>query len=315
VTSDPGNLGLRLSLGTRLQNRGRFDDALEVFRETIDLDPGYVRAYRAIADLHLVRGRLDEAIRWNHEAHQRDPSNPEPLFWLAILYGLLADEASEQLWLTRLREAEEGDFWSGFVQARIHCRRDEPAKCEAIFRERAAQVPREGREWIFWADLEAGNYDAIVEREAKFEPRLFEDPPEVKLGNVGGALRVGAALAGRGDHARAELVLGKCEEFLQGLDEAARRARFPDRLGIVYILQGRNDEALTEWRIAFERGFRHDDPVAYVTMAAGWVTSSLLDPLRDDPRLRALLDDTSADLDRQRRALAREGLAITEPSF
>ncbi len=50
-------------------------------------------------------------------------------------------------------------------------------------------------------------------------------------------------------------------------------------------------------------------------MAAGWVTSSLLDPLRDDPRLRALLDDTSADLDRQRRALAREGLAITEPSF
>ncbi len=31
-------------------------------------------------------------------------------------------------------------------------------------------------------------------------------------------------------------------------------------------------------------------------------------------RFRALLDDTSADLDQQRRALAREGLAIAEPS-
>ncbi|MCH7780875.1 MAG: protein kinase, partial [Acidobacteria bacterium] len=263
VASDPGNLGLRLSLGTRLQNRGRFDDALEVFRETIDLDPGFVRAYRAIAELHLVRGRLDEAIRWNHEAHQRDPSNTDPLFQLAELYFRLADEASGRLWLTRLREAEEGDFSSGFVQAVIHARRDELAKCEAIFRERAAQVPSMAQLLLFGWDLEAGNYDAILEREAKFEPGLFEDTPQVHFGNVEGALRVGAALAGRGDHPRAELVLGKCEEFLQGLDEGTRRARLPDLLGIVYLLQGRNDEALTEWRIAFENGWRHDSWIKF----------------------------------------------------
>jgi len=312
VTSDPGNLGLRLSLGTRLQNRGRFDDALEVFRETIDLDPGFVRAYRAIADLHQARGRLDEAIRWNHEAHQRDPSNPEPLFWLAHLYALLADEASGRLWLTRLREVEEGDFWSGVAQAVIHARRGELAKFEAMFRERAPLLPGGSRKWIFGFDLEAGNYDAILEREAKFEPGLFEDPPQVNFGNVEGALRVGAALAGRGDHPRAERMLGKCEEFLQGLDEGTRRARFPDLLGNVYLHQGRNDEALTEWRIAFENGWRHDSWVKFTWAPWPMVT---FDPVRDDPRFRALLDDTSADLDRQRRALAREGLAITEPSF
>ena len=36
------------------------------------------------------------------------------------------------------------------------------------------------------------------------------------------------------------------------------------------------------------------------------------DPLHDDPRFRALLDDIRADLDRQRRALERDGLAIVE---
>ena len=108
-----------------------------------------------------------------------------------------------------------------------------------------------------------------------------------------------------GDHPRAERMLGKCEEFLQGLDEATRRARFPDMLGNVYFHQGRHDEALAEWRIAFENGWRLDF----------WWIGRVLKPVRDDPRFRALLDDTSADLDRQRRALAREGLAIAEPSF
>ena len=34
--------------------------------------------------------------------------------------------------------------------------------------------------------------------------------------------------------------------------------------------------------------------------------------VRDDPRFLALLDDMRADLDRQRRALERDGLAIAE---
>jgi hypothetical protein len=37
-----------------------------------------------------------------------------------------------------------------------------------------------------------------------------------------------------------------------------------------------------------------------------------IDPVRDDPSFRALRDDMRVDLDRQRQALAREGLAIAE---
>ena len=36
------------------------------------------------------------------------------------------------------------------------------------------------------------------------------------------------------------------------------------------------------------------------------------DPVRDDPRFQALVDDIRADLDRQRRALERDGLAIAD---
>ena len=42
-----------------------------------------------------------------------------------------------------------------------------------------------------------------------------------------------------------------------------------------------------------------------------WESESV-DPLRDHPRFRALVDDMRADFDRQRRALERDGLAIAE---
>ena len=72
--------------------------------------------------------------------------------------------------------------------------------------------------FIFDLDLEAGNYDAILEREAEFEPALFEDPSDVNLDNVDAALRVGAALADAAAITRAPSTCsGNCEDAHAGV--------------------------------------------------------------------------------------------------
>jgi hypothetical protein len=94
------------------------------------------------------------------------------------------------------------------------------------------------------------------------------------------------------------------------LDEATRRASFPDLLGSIYLFQGRNDEALREWRTAFENGWRGAERSQDIWFIEA--PFSKYDPVRDDPRFRELREDMRADLDRQRRSLGRDGLAIRE---
>jgi len=93
-----------------------------------------------------------------------------------------------------------------------------------------------------------------------------------------------------------------------GLDEATRRSRYPGELGWTYVYQDRLDEAMAEWRADFENGWRPvwTDPFPQFTT---------FERLLEDPRFRSLLDDINADFDRQRRALARDGLANAEPSI
>ena len=71
-----------------------------------------------------------------------------------------------------------------------------------------------------------------------------------------------------------------------------------------------DDEALAEWREAFDNGWRN------TWWGLGTPIDVLLDPIRDDPRFRALVQDTRDDLDRQRQSLVREGLASDgDPSW
>ena len=76
-------------------------------------------AYAEIAALQRGRGRLDEAIRWYHEAYQRDSENTGAMFWTTLAYLRLSDGASARIWLERLRKAEKVPWLSDFVEARI----------------------------------------------------------------------------------------------------------------------------------------------------------------------------------------------------
>ncbi|MBU0753967.1 MAG: tetratricopeptide repeat protein, partial [Planctomycetes bacterium] len=58
---------LHCALGDALHRRGRIEEAIEQFRQALDLDENYVEAHATLGDLYTLQGRTDDAI----EAYER----------------------------------------------------------------------------------------------------------------------------------------------------------------------------------------------------------------------------------------------------
>jgi len=72
VRLDPLSPGMRMDLAAQYRNAGRFDKALELADQSLDMAPGYARALRIKATTLAAMGRFDEALEVS-EALAGDP--------------------------------------------------------------------------------------------------------------------------------------------------------------------------------------------------------------------------------------------------
>ena len=85
--------------GLALLEQGRYEEAINHFRDCIARDPGCIRAYYQMARVHANQGRLEEARSWCQQAIERDPLLSEAHYTLALIHqeeGAL-DEAIARL--------------------------------------------------------------------------------------------------------------------------------------------------------------------------------------------------------------------------
>lgn len=82
------------SKGKESYRDGRYDDALELFREAIEYDDECFEAYMMLGMISMELGRLSESTVFFRSAAKLEPKNPEPQLSMAHLYfrtGSLAE--------------------------------------------------------------------------------------------------------------------------------------------------------------------------------------------------------------------------------
>jgi len=87
VSRMPDNYRAFCNLGTAYTGRGRYDEAIESFRESIRLNSSYAEAYYNMGLVYMEQGKFEEAISFFRQALSIYPSYAEPSCNLGVVYG------------------------------------------------------------------------------------------------------------------------------------------------------------------------------------------------------------------------------------
>lgn len=87
-TANPSDARLPYYLGRVRQANGRFDEATELYEETIEIDPGFRRAYLRLADVARMSNESEQALAYLDLAAQR--GTPEAAIEAEVGAGLSA---------------------------------------------------------------------------------------------------------------------------------------------------------------------------------------------------------------------------------
>ncbi len=93
-TANPSDARLPYYLGRVRQANGRFDEATELYEETIEIDPGFRRAYLRLADVARMSNESEQALAYLDLAAQRGA--PEAAIEAEVGAGLSALGESER---------------------------------------------------------------------------------------------------------------------------------------------------------------------------------------------------------------------------
>ncbi len=308
VGLDPGNLGSRLHLGWVYFSLGRTDEATEAFRETIERDAGFAPAYASMAWLYQNGGRFDEAVRWGRRALERDPDNDEYSSSLVRFFFILDDEPSARAMIEQAERKNAGGLWVKFNRAWYQEFRGDLEQTEELMREIAETAPALVYNMVAFFDSAAGRPADARARIAPFNKSLLEvDDPVVNGSNVGNVGNFGN-FGDVGDVCYVLRATGETKRFelLLGKAEAFLASRSPE--------VRRNIYPWATFRCAVLRG-RIDDALDEAervvdsgSYPAPWIkTDWAVNTVAHQPRWQALMTRVRAELDVQRDRLEAQG--------
>jgi len=101
ITSYDSNLYAAYSKAYALQQAGRLDQAMELYRDILHEDPHNPYVLNNLALLYQQRGEIKQAIPLYERAYEADPKFTQPINNLAVILYRLGEYDQSQRWLER----------------------------------------------------------------------------------------------------------------------------------------------------------------------------------------------------------------------
>jgi TolB-like protein len=288
---DPLSGIIKVNLGDKLMDLGRFDEARAQYEFVIRIEPDFPPAYFALGDFDWrVNGRLDNAIVRLRQAANLDPGNPKYFGALAQLWSGLDGTAEAERSLDIVRSIgsdKDADIWAMGVSLQSGEFGEAHEAAEAVL----AQDPANGDALLILGlnGLRADRADLAIARYRAAYPALLDDAnPDIDLSNFWQANDIVYLLQKTGDHARATMLLDRNMAFIQTIQRLGYNG-YGIEDARIHMLQGRTELALAATRKAVDSGWRSSwryflkhDPV--------------LEPLHGEPEYQAIIAEVEADM-------------------
>jgi len=300
---DPLSSVINLTLGEAYEAVGRFDEARDMYRKSIEIEPDFASGYFRMAALaRTVDGALDEAVRWHREELFRDPARDAS--FLGYGYLELGDAETAEMWFERALKVSPQSFFSNAGPVFLNWYRGDEDAMLAAARLLLELFP--GNNVTLVALVKFGRYQEALDSVFGAYPELSCDrEPVINRINFSQSINFSLALEKTGMQECAKRMLKGAYLSLAELQRFGWQGSFFSDVEI-YARLGQKQNAIAALRKAIEAGLR-----------VGWWSQVEQSPhtesLLGDADFQALVDlirvDMAAQLERVSEMESRGELA------
>jgi TolB-like protein/Tfp pilus assembly protein PilF len=153
---EPLSLIINTNLGWMLYFARRYDQAIEQYQKTLEMDKNFYPARFRLGQAYLQTGSIEEAVKEFEQAVTLSERKARPLALLGHAYGLLGNRTAAERMLHELNELSKKRYVSSLEIARIYVALG--GKDHAFDSFNKAIDEREG--WLIWLKLEP-SFDSL----------------------------------------------------------------------------------------------------------------------------------------------------------
>ncbi len=153
---EPLSLIINTNLGWMLYFARKYDQAIEQYQKTLEMDKNFYPARFRLGQAYLQAGSIEEAVEEFQQAVTLSQRKARPLALLGYAYGLSGNRTAAERMLDELNELSKKSYVSSLEIARIYAVLGEKDRVFDCFNK--AVEEREG--WLIWVKLEP-SFDSL----------------------------------------------------------------------------------------------------------------------------------------------------------